>query len=123
MPNTNYAQAKLHFRGNPVNKLTSCAWRGESGLQVVNLMNEGLDGFSIGSGSCTIEWSFPIPATGAEHPYETAFVNKEDVDLQYTRGNKSYAGTGKIMTYEESQSDNEVLSGTATWQGKLLPFD
>lgn len=119
MANTLYGQAKLHFRGNPVNKLTSASYRAESGLQPVNLMNEGLDGFSIGSGMVTLEWSGPIPATGTEHPYGTAHASHEDVDMQYTRGAESYAGTGKLMSYEETQSDNEVLTFTCTWQGRL----
>lgn len=118
-----YGQAKLHFRGNPINKIASCSWEGDAGLQPVNLMNEGLDGFSIGSGSSTIKWSFPIPQTGPEHPYRQAFINKEDVDLQYTSGAESYAATGKLTNYEESQSDNEVLTGNCTWLGPLAPFE
>lgn len=120
---TLYGQAKLHYNGNPVNKITSASWRGESGLQPVNLMNEGLDGFSIGSGMSTIEWSGPIPKEGPEHSYRRDFTEHRDVEMQYTSGAESYAAVGKIITYEESQSDNEVLSFTATWQGRLQPFD
>jgi hypothetical protein len=119
MANTVYAQARVFYNSQPITKLNSVTYTPNPGIQPVNIMNEGLDGFTIGSGDVQIEVGFTIPSTGTEFDFDGDARGHIDVELQYSRGDKSYAGVGKIIAYNETQSDNEALTGTFTWQGPL----
>ena len=119
MANTIYGQAKVFYNAAPITKITSVTYTPNPGIQPVSIMNEGLDGFSIGSGDTQIEVGFAIPATGTEFDFSRDLALHIDVRLQYSRGDKAFAGVGKLTAYSETQSDNEVLSGSFTWQGKL----
>ena len=82
-------------------------------------MNQGLGGFTPGSGMCSIEINFVVPIGGTEEQFQEDCANGAFVTLQVPVGNKDYIGKGKIMEVKISQSTNAVTEGSFTWEGPL----
>lgn len=123
MPLQDYAQKKLFYNGSPATQLTSLSLTTNSGNVRVDLLGEGLGGFSPGVGDCTIEIGYPVPVGGPEFPYQEDCAEKNFVDLQVFIGRKSYTGRGKIETNATSQSTGAAIEGTCTWVGELRPLE
>lgn len=119
----NYARNKALADGNELTQVTSLQMTTSSGNQVVNLMTEGLGGFTDGSGMVSIEIGYAIPIGGTEFPYQSKVANKEFVTLQFVSGANQYIGTGKFDEDSFSQSADSNAEGTVTWIGELKPFD
>jgi hypothetical protein len=120
---TDYAQLKAFYNGSPITQITSCSLNTEAGNQRVELMGEGLGGWTTGSGACTIEIGFVIPIGGQEFDYQQDCANHAFVDMQIFIGRNSYAGRGKISSHSVSQGTGAVTEGTFTWDGELKPLD
>ena len=117
-----YANLAVSYNGNWLIQVTSISFSGESGQQRVELLNEGLGGFTPGSGSTTIEVNFVVPIGGTEDTFQEDMANGTFVTLQVPVGSKDYIGKGKIMSVKISQSTNAVTEGSFTWDGPLKPI-
>ena len=114
-----YANLGVLYNGNPLIQVTSIEIAGESGQQRVELLNEGLGGFTPGSGSTSLTINFVVPIGGTEDTFWNDMVNGTFVTLQVPIGNVDYIGKGKIMNVKISQSTNAVTEGSFTWDGPL----
>jgi hypothetical protein len=120
---SDYATLKLFFNSNPLQKLTSIRHRTESGQQPVELLNEGLSGFTPGAGRCTVEVGYVIPVGGPEENFQAQCKRGSYVDLQLFMGSLVYAGRGKITETEIGQSNSETVTGSFTWIGEFAEFE
>lgn len=117
-----YSQLKCFINGNPLIQITSLSKATNAGLQRIDLLNEGLGGFSNGSGDVTIEIGYVVPIGGTEEEFDRMCAGHEFVDMQMFLGRQSYAGRGKIENNSVSQSVNAAVEGKLTWLGELKPF-
>jgi hypothetical protein len=118
-----YAQKKAFYNGSPITQITSVSMTTNSGNVRVDLLNEGLGGFTNGTGDVTIEIGFAVPIGGTEFTFQQDAANHEFVDLQVFIGRLSYTGRGKIESCQISQSTGAAIEGTFTWLGELKPFE
>jgi hypothetical protein len=118
-----YANLGILYNGNPLTQITSISHTTESGQQRVDLLNEGVGGFTPGAGSCEIEVGFVVPIGGLEDTFQQDCVNGTYVTLQVPIGSKDYIGRGKLMTCRISQSTGAVTEGTWTWTGQLKAIE
>jgi hypothetical protein len=123
MPQTDYARLAVYVDGSLVQQITSISMTTNSGNQRVDLLNEGLGGFTPGSGDVTIELGFVIPIGGTEEEYQEKCANKDWVTMQVPVGRKDYIGRGKIDTVSISQSVNSSVEGSLTWIGEIAPLE
>lgn len=114
-----FAILKVAINGNVLTKLTTIGAEFDSGQQPVDLLNEGLSGFTPGSGRVTINLGYPLPLGGLEEDYIGKLVSGELVTMQLFAGPKSYVGHGKITTAGLDQSVNAAVEGKLTWMGEL----
>jgi hypothetical protein len=119
MAQTVYANLYAFYNGSRLKQLTSAAMTTNSGDIRVDLLNEGLGGFSEGSGDVTIELGFAVPIGGTEVDYQGDSANHRDVVMQFQSGGKVYTGTGRITSTNISQNVNSATEGTASWTGPL----
>jgi hypothetical protein len=92
------------------------------GQQRVDILNEGLGGFTPGSGDVTVTIGFAIPIGGTEATFQEDCSNGSYIDLQIPIGKKDYVGRGKLESVSMSQSVNAAAEGTFTWIGELAPL-
>lgn len=117
-----YAQLKCFVNGNPLIQVTSVSKTTNAGIQRIDLLNEGLGGFTNSSGEVTIEVGYVVPIGGLEEEFDRMCVNREFVDIQLFLGRQSYAGRGKIENNRISQSTNAAVEGSFSWMGEFKPF-
>ncbi len=117
-----YAQLKGLFNGSPILQITSLGLNGESGIQPVNLLHEGLGGFSGGTGSVTVELGFVVPIGGQEFDFFGIMAREEYCTFQVFCGRQSYSGKGKINNVNITQSTDTATAGTLTWTGPKKPM-
>lgn len=117
-----YANLSVFYNGNPLTQITSIAFTTQSGQQRVELLNQGVGGFTPGSGSVEIEVGFVVPIGGTEDTFQEDCSNGTFVTLQVPIGAKDYIGRGKIMEVKISQSTNAVTEGSFNWTGQLKPI-
>jgi|SRR6478752_6523553 len=117
-----YARLAIYMDTNLLEQITSLHHTTNSGNQRVDLLNTGLSGFTPGSGDCTIEIGFAVPAGGTEEEFQEKCANKDFVVLQMPIGRKDFIGNGKIDTVSFSQSVNGSLEGSLTWIGEIAPL-
>jgi len=103
-------------------EMTSIELTTNSGQQRVDLLNEGLGGFTPGSGDVTISGGFAIPIGGQEFPFQETCADGSYVTMQVPVGGSDYIGSGKILDVSISQSVNANTEGSFTWTGELLPL-
>ncbi len=118
-----YAQLKGFYNGSPIINITSLSVNTEAGNQRVELMGEGLGGWTTGSGAVTVEVGFVVPIGGQEFDFQQDCATHAFVDLQVFVGRNSYAGRGKLDSVNISQGTGAVTEGTFTWSGELKPFE
>jgi hypothetical protein len=114
-----YANLSVFYNGNPLIQVTSISIKTQSGQQRVELLNEGLGGFTPGSGMVSIEVNFVVPIGGTEDTFQEDCTGGVFVTLQVPIGSKDYIGKGKIMNVDISQATNAVTEGSFTWEGPL----
>lgn len=123
MAQIDYSQLAVFINRNKITQVTSIAFNTEAGNVRIDLLNEGLGGFTPGSGSCTLELGIVVPAGGPEENYQAMLVAREFVDVQVSMGNVDYAGRGKFESVNLSQSVNQSLEGTVSWIGEFAAFE
>lgn len=114
-----YARLPVFFNGGNITQLTSVDITFNSGQNKVDLLNEGLGGFTPGSGEVSIRLGVAVPIGGTEYTYLENCVEGAFVDLQLGIGAKAYAGRGKIITSSLRQSVNASVEGTIEWLGEI----
>lgn len=119
---TDFAKLSVFYNGNALTSLTSISFTTESGQQRVDLLNEGLAGFTPGSGSVEIEIGFAVPIGGTQETFQEDAANGAIVEMQVPVGNVDYIGLGKIMNVKISQSTSQNVEGSFTWSGQLKPM-
>lgn len=117
-----FAEVGLLLDGNPLELISECRLNTESGNQTIDVIKQGLAGFSSGPGRCTITLSYPIPIGGTEYPYQKKCANKEYVTAQFFRADGDYIGTGKLQNCDEGQSTGSPTDGKVEWVGELKPY-
>jgi hypothetical protein len=100
-------------------QLTSAEMTTENGDQRIDLLNEGLGGFSPGSGAVRISLGFAVPMSGVEFPFQQAAANGNNVTMQFGVGPESYVGVGRVKTETISQSVNAPVEGSIEWEGEM----
>lgn len=118
-----YARLGVFYNGSAITQLTSLGHTTNSGQQRVDLMNEGLGGFTPGPGDCTVDVGFAVPIGGTEFNFQEDCANGAFVTLQVPVGRKYYIGEGKIMTVSISGSTGANVEGTFNWVGELKPME
>jgi len=118
-----FAQIGLMYGGNELKMLTSVKMTTDSGQQPVDLLNEGLSGFTPGSGRVTVDIGYAVPIGGPEAPYQQDCAAGSFVTLQVFEGALSYIGKGKIINNEVGQSTNNPMEGSCQWMGPLAPIE
>lgn len=119
IPLQDYAQLKVFINDAPITQIKSASRKTDAGLIEINLMNEGLGGFSHGAGSMKIDVGFTVPIGGPEYDYEGMAARKEFVTMQVWAGTSIYSGKGKLSNVEISQSEGQATEGTMSWTGEL----
>ncbi len=119
---SDYARLAVFYNSNALTQVTSIALNTESGQQRVDLLNEGLGGWTPGSGSVSIEIGFVIPIGGQEDEFQEDCANGTYVTMQIPVGRKSYIGKGKVTSVKISQSTNASTEGSLTFEGELKPL-
>lgn len=117
-----YARLAVAMDGNVLTNITSIDAEWNSGQNRVDLLNEGLAGFTPGSGDVTINLGFAVPIGGLEEDYVGRVVDGTLTTMQIFLGPKDYVGKGKIQNAKVSQSVNGAVEGTMSWMGQLLPL-
>ncbi len=117
-----YARLACFYQNNALTQVTSIALNTESGQQRVDLLNEGLGGWTPGSGSVSIEIGFVVPIGGQEDEFQEDCATGAYVTMQIPIGRKSYIGKGKVTSVKISQSTNASTEGSFTWEGELKPL-
>ena len=117
-----FARLALFVNGVPQRKLTSVDHKTESGQIVVHLMNEGLGGWTPGSGMCRMSIGYSIPLSGVEFNWQAAAVAGDLIKLQLAQGPDTYVGTGKVIDAGVNQTVNASTEGTVEWEGEFKPF-
>jgi hypothetical protein len=118
-----YVITKLFYNNSAVTQITRVARVVKANNVAIQLLNEGLGGFTDGSGECTIEWDAPIPIGGTEFDYEGDCVAKAYVDLQFFCGSRSYAGRGKLEEAATEQAVGAAASIKVQWVGEFKPTE
>ncbi len=117
----NYAVTKLFYNGSPITQITRNSRAIAMNNQAIQLMNEGLGGFTDGSPEVRLEWDAPVPIGGPEFDYEGDATARAFVDMQYFIGAKSYAGRGKLESVNTEQSAGTPTSMSVVWVGEVKP--
>lgn len=118
-----YATPKAFLNGAPVLNITSIGIVTESGVQPVNLLGEGLGGWTSGSGQVTIELGILIPIGGQEHPFQQMCADEEYVEMQVFFGRDTYNGKGKFTQVSLQGSNDAAASGTVNFTGPKKAFE
>lgn len=106
---------------NNVLEITSIQMTTNSGQNRVDLLNEGLAGFTPGSGDVSLQIGFAVPKGGQEYPWQQKCASGAYVTMQVIIGAQQYLGLGKFLDVTINQTVNASVEGTANWLGELKP--
>ena len=118
-----YARLTIFYDGDPLIQVTSIQMTTNSGQQRVDLMIEGLGGFTPGSGDVSISVGIAVPIGGTEKEFQADAANGRFVTLQVQAGAKYYIGQGKLMDDEISGSVGANTEGSFNWVGELKAME
>jgi len=117
-----FSKLGCFYNGSLIEKITSIHVTGKNGIIRVDVLNEGLAGFTPGSGEVTVTVNFVVPVGGLEEAFWDDMANENFVTLQVPIGPKAYLGNGKIENVEVGQSVNASVEGSFNWLGTLSPL-
>lgn len=118
-----FATLKVFYDGDPLKYITSIQHVVNGEKQPVNLIEEGLAGFTPGAGNVTLAVGYAIPREGSEKDYKSDAANDVMRTLQLQEGRRYYIGMGQVMDAESSQSAGANTEGTFNWMGELKPME
>lgn len=116
---TKFARTAIALDGTWLKFLTSASMVTDGGKTPINLLEEGLAGFSPGSGSVTVTLGYALPMGGQEYPYQQKVTRDEDVQLQIRWGAEQYAALGQLTNDEKNRNVDAPTEGTVNWTGVL----
>lgn len=99
--------------------VSSITKRTDAGNIPVNVLNEGLAGFTNGSGSVNISVGYFFPASGPEVNFDDLCVERGYHDVQVAVSGTSGVMRGKFSDNEVSQSTDQATSGTVNFIGEF----
>ncbi len=114
-----FAKLGTFYNGSLLELITHIRFVTDSGIIEVDVLNEGLAGFTPGSGRVNIDVGFVVPVGGTEETFQEDCANQKFVTLQIPIGAKAYIGTGKLKTVDIGQSTNASVEGTFNWTGTI----
>lgn len=114
-----HARLIILVGGTTLIEVTSIQMTTNSGQNRVDLLNEGLAGFTPGSGDVSLNISFAVPRGGQEFPFQQKCATGAYVTMQVQIGDTQYVGLGKFLDVAINQSVNASVEGTANWLGEL----
>lgn len=120
-----HARLQLIVDQNVQIEITSIQMTTNSGQQRVDLLNEGLAGFTPGSGDVSLQVGFAVPLATSDqtvYNWQAKCANGDYVACQVIMGDKQYAGVGKFLDVAINQTVNASVEGTANWLGQLTPM-
>ncbi len=118
-----FALLKLFYNGSPITMITRIKRMVNANNVPIQVLGEGLAGYTDGSGECTMDWDAPIPIGGTEFDYEGDCTAKNFVDMQIFVGRRSYAGRGKLQSAETSQEQGAAATIAVSWTGAFTPTE
>jgi hypothetical protein len=118
-----YAKLPVWLDGNGLEQVTSLEFVTNSGQQRVDLLNEGLGGFTPGSGDVTVTIGYAVPIGGTEDTFQQKCAAGAYVSIQVGTGAVAYVGFGKILTNTISQSTGGSTEGSLEWTGELRAME
>lgn len=122
-PLKDYAKVRGWIDEQFMVEITSISKRTNAGNIPMNLMNEGLGGFSDGSGETSVAIGYVIPRSGPEFNFDKATVDKGYHNVQITVGNLSCIIKGKFSDNEVGQSTDQGTAGTVNFMGGLTALE
>jgi hypothetical protein len=93
----------------------------DAGNIKIDSINNGLSGWSDGSGSIKLNLTQWVPKGGPEFPFQQACADRAYVMVQLGVGTEAYIGIGKILTETVSQSTNAASEERVEWEGEIKP--
>lgn len=117
-----HARLAVFVDQTTVIEVTSIKMTTNSGQNRVDLLNEGLAGFTPGSGDVSLQIGFAVPKGGQEYDWQQKCATGAYVAMQVIVGKTQYAGVGKILDVSINQTVNASVEGTANWLGELKPL-
>lgn len=118
-----YAQIQFFVNGAPVTQKTRVKRTLTMNRTPINLLGQGLAGYSEGLPELTHELDAPIPIGGHEFDYEGMAHRNEFVETQIFIGSRSYAGLGVIQVVDTGQEAGAAASTSITWTGEARPVE
>lgn len=118
-----YARMTIFVDGQHLVEITQLSHELDNGEQEVFTLNEGLAGFSPGSGTCNITVNYVMPASGFEFNFSKAVADAKKHTVQVAAGALDYIGEGKFKTNSISQSTGASTEGSVTFSGEFAPFE
>jgi hypothetical protein len=118
-----YAILKSAMNGDSLVQVRSIRHNTEGNHQPVELLEEGLAGFTPGSPSVEVQIDYAVPIGGPEENFQAICVRGEYVDIQIFQGRLSWAGRGKIMSNQVSSQVGQNTEGTFTFRGPPVAFE
>lgn len=117
-----YGKLGCFYNGSLLQQITSIHLVTDAGLIPVDILNEGLGGFTPGSGKVTLAIGFVVPVGGTEETFQEDCANQKFVTIQVPIGSKAYIGNGKLLNVEIGQTTNASVEGTFNWMGEISPL-
>jgi len=114
-----HARLVLFVDGAYTIEVTSIQITTNSGQNRVDLLNEGLAGFTPGSGDVSLQIGFAVPKGGQEFPWQQRCATGTYITMQVKIGSVDYFGFGKLLDVSINQTVNASVEGTANWLGEL----
>jgi hypothetical protein len=118
-----YALIQFFVNGAPVVQKTRITRSLTANRTPVNLMGEGLSGYTDGIPELTHEFDAPVPIGGHEFDYEGMLTRNEFVETQIFIGARSYAGLGVIQSAVTTQEAGGAASTAVSWTGAATPVE
>jgi len=119
MAQGDYGKMSMWIDENKLVQITSIEKVTDAGNIAVYILNEGLGGFTDGSGSVNVNIGYVVPRTGFEFEFDRAVEEKTYHNVQISISGKSAIVTGKFMTNNISQSTDASVAGTTSFMGDL----
>lgn len=117
-----YARLVVFLDGKEVKQAESFEHETESGQQPVLILNEGLGGFTPGSGQTNISGTLYVPIGGFEEPVQKYCAEGSYHVFQFGVGAEAVINSGKFTNVKISQSTNQATQVTFSFIGNKKAF-
>lgn len=108
--------------GRQVKQIESIDHETDSGQQIVLLLNEGVGGFTPGSGQTTVSGVLYVPIGGFEEPVQEYCAEGSYHTFQIGLGPKAVVNSGKFQNVKISASTGQATQVSFTFVGDVKAF-